>query len=131
MFSFGLLFYGPFQHFWYRALDRSFSGRTVTNFLCKVSANQLVLAPIVISAVFAWTLALQGKSSELPDKMTNHFLPTLFTGWKFWVPAASINFVAVPLQHQVLYMSLCGVVWTAILSSSSAKVDHKVPIAQK
>jgi len=24
-----------------------------------------------------------------------------FSGWKFWVPAASINFYAVPLQMQV------------------------------
>jgi protein Mpv17 len=37
-------------------------------------------------------------------------------GWNFWVPAASLNFYAVPLQHQVLYMSCCGMLWTAYLS---------------
>jgi hypothetical protein len=37
-------------------------------------------------------------------------------GWKFWVPAASINFCLVPLQRQVLYMSCCGMLWTAYLS---------------
>ena len=41
-------------------------------------------------------------------------------GWKFWVPAASVNFLVVPVQHQVLYMSACGVLWTAYLSHSSA-----------
>jgi hypothetical protein len=40
-------------------------------------------------------------------------------GWKFWVPAASVNFYFVPLQQQVLYMSCCGVLWTAYLSYAS------------
>jgi len=125
MLTYGLFFYGPLQHYWYRALDRSFPGRTVGNFLCKVTANQVLLAPIVIGAVFAWNLGLQGRSKEWPDKMKNDFFPTMFAGWKFWIPAASINFIAVPLQQQVLYMSACGVVWTALLSSSSAKNVHR------
>ena len=45
--------------------------------------------------------------------------PPPCAGWKFWVPAASINFWLVPLAHQVLYMSCCGVLWTAYLSYSS------------
>lgn len=35
------------------------------------------------------------------------------------MPAASVNFWLVPLQQQVLYMSVCSVVWTAYLSFSS------------
>ena len=41
-------------------------------------------------------------------------------GFKFWIPAASINFYAVPLKYQVLYMSTCSVLWTAYLSATSA-----------
>lgn len=118
--SFGLFFYGPYQHYWYRALDRAMPVRNMQNFLGKVTLNQLCLAPIVIAGVFAWNLALQNKIKELPNKTRDHFVPTLVTGWKFWVPAVSVNFLAVPLQHQVLYMSLCGVVWTGYLSYSSA-----------
>ncbi len=40
-------------------------------------------------------------------------------GWKFWIPAASINFYCVPLKYQVLYMSACGILWTAYLSMAS------------
>jgi hypothetical protein len=29
-------------------------------------------------------------------------------GWKFWVPAASLNFYAVPLQYQVGGSTLCN-----------------------
>ena len=48
-------------------------------------------------------------------------------GWKFWVPAASINFYFVPLQHQVLYMSCCGVLWTAYLSYASTTAISASP----
>ena len=38
------------------------------------------------------------------------------------MPAASLNFYAVPLSRQVLWMSCCGVLWTAYLSHASATV---------
>ena len=127
--TFGLFFYGPYQHYWYRALDRAMPARNIPNFIAKVSLNQLCLAPLVIAAVFAWNLGLQGKISEWNEKTKRDFVPTILTGWKFWVPAASINFLAVPLPHQVLYMSGCGVVWTGYLSYSSAKATQEVPSA--
>ena len=33
--TFGLCFYGPFQHYWYPALDRAFGARTIPNFAAK------------------------------------------------------------------------------------------------
>lgn len=36
MTSFGLLLYGPAQHYWYGMLDRRFAAKNVSNFLCKV-----------------------------------------------------------------------------------------------
>ena len=36
MSSFGLLVYGPAQHFWYRLLDRQFAAKTAANFAAKV-----------------------------------------------------------------------------------------------
>lgn len=128
--TFGLFFYGPYQHYWYRALDRSLPGRSVSSFLGKVALNQFCLAPVVIAAVFAWNLGLQGKLEQFTEKAKSDFIPTMITGWKFWVPAASINFTLVPLQQQVLYMSACGIVWTAILSSSSTQ-SQKSPVAAK
>lgn len=119
--SFGLLFYGPYQFFWYRALDRAFPGRALANFLAKVSLNQLALAPVTISVVFAWNMALTGQLDKLRAKYEADFFPTMRNGWKFWIPAASINFFFMPLQFQVLYMSTCGMLWTAYLSYSSAR----------
>lgn len=123
MSAYGLFFYGPYQHYWYTALESTFPGRVLRNFVSKLAMNQFCLAPVVITASFLWNLAWQGHLDQLKPKFQNDFVPTLLTGWKFWVPAASINFLYVPLQHQVLYMSACGIVWTAILSSSSTSVQ--------
>ncbi|GAB4818931.1 hypothetical protein N2152v2_005977 [Parachlorella kessleri] len=117
--TFGLFFYGPYQHYWYRALEGYFPLKTAAHFLTKVTLNQVLLAPVVLVVVFSWNLALQGQAKEIPAKIRRDFVPSLMNGWKFWVPAASINFWVVPLAHQVLYMSCCGVLWTAYLSYSS------------
>jgi protein Mpv17 len=124
--AFGLAFYGPYQHWWYGALARALPGRSTGAFVGKVAANQLLLAPVVLAAVFAWSAAGTGKLNTLPDKIKADLVPTMVNGWKFWVPAASANFYLVPLRHQVLYMSLCGVAWTAYLSlASNAAVGSK------
>ena len=121
LFTFGLGFYGPAQHYWYAYLARTFPVAAGTRaFLSKVALNQLALGPVVTSGLFAWNLALQGRRDEVPGKIRNDLLPTLFKGWSFWVPASSVNFYAVPLQHQVLYMSTCGLVWGTILSLASS-----------
>ncbi len=49
----------------------------------------------------------------------------MINGWRFWVPAATINFKLVPLQYQVLYMSTCGMLWTGYLSYQSAAAQAK------
>lgn len=109
MFGFGLLFYGPFQHLWYGALAHQFPGTGVTSFLIKVTLNQVVLGPIVLTTAFAWNLWLQGKAAELQPKLKKDLVPTMINGWKFWVPAACINFYAVPLRFQVLFSEVLNV----------------------
>jgi len=117
--AWGFCFYGPYQHFWYRALAKALPGKDVPSFLSKVAANQFLLAPIVLCSVFSWNLAMQGKAREIPAKVQRDLWPTMVRGWAFWVPAASVNFWFVPLPYQVLYMSSCGILWSAYLSFTS------------
>lgn len=65
MFAFGLLWYGPFQHWWYGALARKFPGTALTSFLPKVALNQVVLGPLVLSTAFAWNFACTQRLREL------------------------------------------------------------------
>lgn len=120
MLGYGLAWYGPCQYYWYNLLDWMMPVKTTGSFLAKVALNQLVLAPVTLGTVFSWNLGLTGRGAELPDKLQRDLLPTMMNGWKFWIPAASLNFYCIPIKSQVLYMSACGVLWTAYLSYASS-----------
>ncbi len=120
MLGYGFVFYGPVSHYWYNLLDRTWNRKTYfPHFISKVAMNQFVLGPIVLLSVFSWNLGFQGKMHELGEKMKKDFMPSLQNGWKFWIPAASVNFYLIPVQRQVLYMSLCSIGWTGYLSYAS------------
>ncbi|CAK9143750.1 unnamed protein product, partial [Ilex paraguariensis] len=92
MITYGFLFYGPGSYAWYQYLDHCMPKQTVENLLMKVLLNQIVLGPSVIAVVFAWNNLCQGKLSELPDKYLKDALPTLFVGFRFWIPVSILNF---------------------------------------
>lgn len=125
MLGFGLLWYGPYQFYWYNLLDWMMPAKSTANFLSKVALNQLALAPVVLAVVFAWNLALTQQVQGIPAKIQRDLVPSMINGWKFWVPAASVNFYFIPVDKQVLYMSCCGVLWTAYLSYASATAVGK------
>ena len=52
MTSFGLLLYGPAQHYWYRLLDRRFAAKSVSSFCCKVISESQNLGPRYNFTVF-------------------------------------------------------------------------------
>lgn len=59
--------------------------------------NQLGLAPVTISVVFAWNMALTGQLAKLRAKYEADFFPTMRNGWKFWVGGAGRGWAA-PLR---------------------------------
>lgn len=97
---------------WRLALRTHLSPRPPSLPNAQVAANQLVLGPTVVASVFAWNAAWTGTLAAWPAKVRRDALPTLRKGWAFWIPASTLNFVLVPLRHQVLYMSCCSIVWT-------------------
>ena len=134
--AYNFVFYGPLQHFWYQVLAAKFPtpagaslAKNFSPFAMKVFLNQAVLGPVVVSTFFAWSMALQGQMSAYPAKIERDLYPTLQRGWKFWVPAATINFAVVPVGSQVLYMSCCSIVWNYILSQAAGKAMPAPPPA--
>ncbi|CAI5503270.1 unnamed protein product [Closterium sp. Naga37s-1] len=80
MASYGFLLYGPGSYVWYQCLDRMLPAPTLTNFVLKVTANQVVLGPCVLLVVFAWNMAWMGKAKDIPDKYRRDFFPALVDG---------------------------------------------------
>eukprot|EP00271_Cylindrocystis_brebissonii_P009677 TRINITY_DN24720_c0_g1_i1.p1 TRINITY_DN24720_c0_g1~~TRINITY_DN24720_c0_g1_i1.p1 ORF type:complete len:265 (+),score=47.41 TRINITY_DN24720_c0_g1_i1:150-944(+) len=118
MASYGFVFYGPGSYFWYQFLDRTFPARNAQNLLIKITANQVILGPCVLLVVFAWNFAWMGKLKDLGAKYKRDTWQALLDGWRFWIPAACLNFGVVPLPARVAFMSSCSVFWNFYLSSS-------------
>ncbi|CAI5960274.1 unnamed protein product [Closterium sp. NIES-64] len=72
MASYGFLLYGPGSYVWYQCLDRMLPAPTLTNFVLKVTANQVVLGPCVLLVVFAWNMAWMGKAKDIPSLQHHH-----------------------------------------------------------
>eukprot|EP00210_Caulerpa_lentillifera_P004251 g4055.t1 len=121
MAGFGFMLYGPFQHVWYRTLGYFYPTRALTHFLPKLILNQVVLGPIAVTMTFVWVFTLTKQTSLLAQKFSHDFIPTMVNGWKFWVPAAAVNFTVIPVQLQVFYMSFCSLCWTAYLGYQANK----------
>ncbi|XVE83565.1 hypothetical protein DITRI_Ditri16bG0097300 [Diplodiscus trichospermus] len=121
MASYGFLLYGPGSYAWYKFLDYCLPHQTAQNIMLKVLLNQVVLGPCVIAVVFAWNNLWLGKLSELPNKYQKDALPTLFYGFRFWIPVSLLNFWAVPLQARVAFMSTASIFWNFFLSSTLSK----------
>ncbi len=92
----------------------------------QVAANQLLLAPVTVSTVLSWNLAWTGKADHIPDKLRTDMLPTMQNGWKFWVPAASINFFAIPLQYQVRPPRAGRVRWETLLPAVARRQTQRL-----
>ncbi|XVF14555.1 hypothetical protein REPUB_Repub09cG0071500 [Reevesia pubescens] len=121
MTSYGFLLYGPGSYAWYKSLDHFLPCQTPQNIMLKVLLNQIVLGPCVIAVVFAWNNLWLGKLSELPNKYQKDALPTLFYGFRFWIPVSLLNFWVVPLQARVAFMSTGSIFWNFFLSSTLSK----------
>ncbi|KAL4378313.1 hypothetical protein GQ457_02G010550 [Hibiscus cannabinus] len=121
MTTYGFLLYGPGSYAWYKFLDNCLPHQTAQNIMLKVLLNQIVLGPCVIAVVFAWNNLWLGKLSELPNKYQKDALPTLFYGFRFWVPVSLLNFWVVPLQARVAFMSTGSIFWNFYLSSTLSK----------
>ncbi|KAL3848724.1 hypothetical protein ACJIZ3_010606 [Penstemon smallii] len=121
MTSYGFLLYGPGSYAWYQFLDHCMPKQSVENLMMKVILNQVVLGPSVIAVVFAWNNLWLGKLDELPHKYKKDALPTLLTGFRFWIPVSILNFWLIPLQARVAFMSMGSIFWNFYLSSTMSR----------
>ncbi|KAM7271885.1 hypothetical protein ACFE04_031099 [Oxalis oulophora] len=121
MATYGFLLYGPGSYAWYQCLDHFLPEKTMGNLVLKVVLNQIVLGPAVIAVIFAWNNLWLGKLEELPRKYKKDALPTLLTGFKFWIPVSVLNFGVVPLQARVAFMSMGSIFWNFYLSLTMNK----------
>mmetsp|Transcript_49228 Transcript_49228/g.73395 ORF Transcript_49228/g.73395 Transcript_49228/m.73395 type:complete len:479 (-) Transcript_49228:271-1707(-) len=85
----------------------------------KVFLNQLLVIPVVYMPLF---LAFTGLISGMDSKQSlaraqSLYFPLLQRNWFFWLPMQFLQFLVIPHDFQIPFLSAASLVWTVILSS--------------
>lgn len=85
----------------------------------KVFLNQFAVIPFVyMPSFFALTGALAGLSvNESLARAQSLYFPLLKRNWLFWIPMQFLQFLCIPAEFQIPFLSAASLVWTVILSS--------------
>jgi Mpv17 / PMP22 family len=159
-FTFGALYTGAFQHFWFTFMTSHISewGNTlgfwgpervsfpvdevidqwsewyryfdvVTQLehppsptalaAAKVVLNQLLVIPFVYMPLFfAFTGLVSGlDQNQSKARAESLYIPLLQRNWVFWLPVQFLQFLVIPQDYQIPFLSAASLVWTVILSS--------------
>lgn len=110
----GCVIYPPILHFWYRWLDRRFSGRSRSIVIRKVLLDQFVLGPPSLFLFFLVLSYLEGQSDILAE-VKKKYVPTFVLESMFWIPAQAVNFALVPARFRVIFLSIISFTWLNML----------------
>lgn len=122
---------GAFNHYYLGALSFWFPASAgIRAAVAKTCFNQLVVAPgLFVPLFFCCNGAVRGWSSARTwAQLKVEYVPTVVTMWLIWFPSNLMMFALVPVQHQVLWMSVCNLGWNVILSLASNRDAEKYSV---
>jgi protein Mpv17 len=119
---YGGLFLGTVGHQWYKGLDLFVSKvlrptTTPSLIFAKVFLDTIIFGPIHVSAFFSWMELSKGNTtSEIKEKLSKDFLPTLVADSAYWIPVQILNFKFVPVPLQLTVVNVACIFECAGLS---------------
>jgi len=123
----GLIFLGPVGHFWYNFLDYLSKSVTIPVLVMKISADQLLLTPIVNACIFFYTefvrSAFTKEANSLSIRISNgiknvqqNLWNAMLCSWKLWPMIHIITFKFIPVSLRVLYVNIISLGWLTFMS---------------
>uniref|UniRef100_A0A6I8R1A2 MPV17 mitochondrial membrane protein-like n=1 Tax=Xenopus tropicalis TaxID=8364 RepID=A0A6I8R1A2_XENTR len=127
----GFCFHANFNFFWLRFIERTFPGSAPLNVIRKVACDQLMAAPITISAFYTGLSLLDGES-DIFKNLKEKFWPTYKVTCSF---PSTINFSVIPPFVRTAYIGVCAFLWTTFLcyirnrdiNEVTSRLLHAVP----
>ncbi|GAB4850869.1 hypothetical protein Ancab_030170 [Ancistrocladus abbreviatus] len=125
---YGLLYSGPFGHFFHKLMDRIFEGKKGnTTVAMKVIVEQLSASPWnTILFMTYYGLIVEGRPWPLVKNKLQRDYPSIqLTAWRFWPIVNWVNYQYMPPQLRVLFDSFIAACWGIFLNLKAKSVVPK------
>jgi len=116
-----LAFYGgcifaPILMPWFRTLERIDLKSRVLTTVARVSADQFIAAPCLVTFFFTAMPVLEGKPDEISKRLKEKWQPILVKNWMVFIPTQAINMSIVPPPLRLLVVNVVSLFWTVATS---------------
>jgi protein Mpv17 len=113
--------WGVAGHYWYRFLDKQalkFATEGTKFFIIvKLGLEMIFLHPIALFAFFTFVALLGGESIiEIKKQLRRDYWQTLMLELCLWTPIDLVNFIYVPVKHQLLVVNTACLLESIMLS---------------
>ncbi|XP_028985517.1 mpv17-like protein [Betta splendens] len=110
----GFCFHANFNYHWLRGLERMLPGAGVRTVASKVVIDQLVAAPLTISAFYIGLSLLEKKGDPLEDWRQN-FWTSYKAGVVYWSTMQAVNFAFIPPVARTVFLGGIALTFTIFL----------------
>ena len=119
------LCFGPLVHMYYEWSDTILPVEAgIMNRVKKVFMDQTLYLSIKCSIYISAVGLLAGEDWEdVQQTVKARIGPVCFTAWKFWPLVHVVTYSVVPARHRILWVNCVDLVWNAILSTLSRKIE--------
>ncbi|TDH11747.1 hypothetical protein EPR50_G00063900 [Perca flavescens] len=121
----GFCFHANFNYQWLRGLERMLPGGGVKAVTGKVVVDQLIAAPLTISAFYIGLSLLENKDDPLED-WRQKFWTSYKTGVVFWSTMQAVNFALVPPVARTVFLGGIALTFTIYLCHLRQQSGHKL-----
>ncbi|XP_053742918.1 mpv17-like protein [Synchiropus splendidus] len=120
----GFCFHANFNYHWLRRLERMLPGGGIRAVAAKVVVDQLVAAPLTISAFYIGLSVLEHKEDVL-EVWRQKFWTSYKTGVVFWSTMQAVNFSLVPPVARTVFLGGVALIFTIYLCHVRQQHDNK------
>ncbi|XP_075897010.1 mpv17-like protein isoform X2 [Nelusetta ayraudi] len=120
----GFCFHANFNYHWLRGLERMLPGGGVKAVVGKVVVDQLVAAPLTISAFYIGLSLLEKKDDPLED-WRQKFWTSYKTGVVYWSTMQAVNFALIPPVARTVFLGGIALTFTIYLCHLRQQHNHK------
>ncbi|KAM9353223.1 mpv17-like protein [Symphorus nematophorus] len=121
----GFCFHANFNYHWLRWLERMLPGGGVKAVIGKVVVDQLVAAPLTISAFYIGLSLLEKKDDPFED-WRQKFWTSYKTGVVYWSTMQAVNFALVPPVARTVFLGGIALTFTIYLCHLRQQRGHKL-----